>query len=100
MSSKLPQQLDLNMMANRWATILDPIVANPLSKAVILKNVELAAGSNIINHKLGRKLQGYYITRMRDAFAQIYDTQDDNSMPELTLLLNSSINIVVDMVVY
>jgi hypothetical protein len=100
MSSKLPQQLDWNMASNRWATILDPVIASPLSKAIILKNVELSTGANIINHKLGRKLQGYYITRMRDAFSEIYDTQETNSMPELTLLLNSSIDIVVDLVVY
>ena len=96
----LPQGLDLTMTQNTWAAAINPLLNNPLSKAQVLKNVSLTTGSNTINHKLGRKLQGYYVTRMRGVFSEIYDTQDSNTTPALTLTLNSSADVVVDIVVY
>lgn len=95
----LPQQLTWDMAQNRWASIIDPILSNPLSKAIILPSVTLTTGVNIINHKLGRKLQGWYITRIR-ASATVFDTQDANQSPQLTLQLTASANVVVDLVVF
>lgn len=96
----LPQKLDIDMMQNTWAAALNPLLNNPLSKAIILKDVVLTTGSNTINHRLGRKLQGWYIVRMRDTFSQVYDTQDSNQTPQLTLTLNSSANVTADIVVF
>lgn len=100
MSSKLPQQLDVNMMANRWATIIDPIIANPLNNGLILKNISLKTGNNVINHKLGRKLQGWYTVRVRNNAVTLYDTQDANQTPQLTLSLNASADCVIDLAVF
>lgn len=83
----------------RWASILNPLLSNPLLNGVVLKQVQLASGSNIINHKLGRKLQGFIITRQRGP-ANIYDTQDNNSMPDLTLHLESSASVSCDIYVF
>lgn len=86
-------------LQTNWASILNPIVDNPALKSIILKNISLIAGSNTINHKLGRKLQGYTLVRTRAA-STIYDTQDDNQRPELTLLLTASAPVVVDILVF
>lgn len=94
-SSKLPQRLSWDMASTLWATILGPLVANPVLQGIILQNVELSAGVNVINHKLGRKLQGWYPVRVRAA-AIFFDTQDTNRFPELTLQLTSSADCVVD----
>lgn len=95
----LPQQLNLTMMQNQWASQLDPMLRNPLNNAIILKEVSLVTGNNVINTKLGRTLQGWYIVRQRAA-ASVYDTQDSNTTPNLTLQLVSSAPVVVDLAVF
>lgn len=91
----LPQRLPLPLMQTQWAQQLDPVVSNQLVNGILLQSVFLSTGANSINHKLGRKLIGWVVTRKR-ASAEIYDTQDTNSMPQLTLNLNSSAPVTVD----
>lgn len=98
--AKLPQQLNLDMMQNRWATILEPIINNPVNNSVLLKNVPIITGTNVINHKLGRNLQGWMVTRMRSVYAQLYDLQDSNQIPGLTLVLVSDQDLTIDLVVF
>lgn len=98
-NNKLPQQLSLQMMQNRWGTILGPIVDNPLNNSIILKDIALTTGTNVINHKLGRKLQGWFPTRVR-ADATLYDQQDSNQMQDLTLVLVTSADVTIDLVVF
>jgi hypothetical protein len=86
-------------MQTTWAQQINPILENPLVKGLILPNIALAIGTNVINHKLGRKLQGYYITRKRAA-AQIYDQQDSNQTPQLTLVLVSDAVVTIDLAVF
>lgn len=59
----------------------------------------LSAGTNTINHLLGRTLQGYRIIRQRAA-ASIHDEQDDNQMPQLTLVLVSTASVVIDLEIF
>lgn len=96
---QLPKGLTLEMMQTKWASILDPLLGRQSLNLVILENVSLSTGANVVNHTLGRKLTGWRIVRIR-ALATIYDTQDSNSMPELTLLLTSSASVVVDLEVF
>lgn len=86
-------------MQTQWAQQLNPIIANPLVNGIILQSITLKAGSNTINHLLGQKLQGWYLIRKR-ASAEIYDTQDNNPTPQLTLLLTSDSPVVVDIAVF
>lgn len=103
MAGLLPQfqsdDKDFQLMQNAWAARINPLLKNPANNSLILKEVILTTGSNIVNHLLGRKLQGWAIIRKRAA-AEIYDTQDANSMPELTLTLTSSANVTVDLMVF
>lgn len=95
----LPQKLPLDMMQTQWAAQLNPIIANPALNNLILKNVSLVTGTNVINHRLARPLQGWNPTRIRSS-ASIYDMQDTNPTPSLTLILVSDANVVVDLVVF
>lgn len=90
---------DFQLMQTGWAQQLNPVIELPINSGILLKNVSLITGSNIVNHKLGRKLQGWIITRIR-ANETIYDTQDLNSTPQLNLLLTSSGNVIVDLLVF
>lgn len=90
---------DLVMLQNNWTRTLNPLIANPLNQGSILKNVALTTGTNVVNHLLGQKLQGWQIVRQRAA-AAIYDNQDTNQSPQLTLVLVSSANVSVDLMVF
>ena len=96
----LPQQLTFPQLMTKWASILNPVLSNPILASSILPNITLSAGNNVINHKLGRNLQGWKITRMRGVFAQVYDTQDSNQTPQLTLNLNASTGVIIDLEVF
>jgi len=89
----------MGLMQTAWATQLNPVIANPLAQGRLIQNVSLVSGANVINHQLGRKLQGWILTRQRSA-ASIYDTQDSNTMPALTLQLTSSAAVTVDLFVF
>lgn len=100
---KLPQfqggDQPFQLMQNRWASVLDPILACPIPQGILLPNVTLASGDNVVNHRLGRELQGWIIVRQRAA-SQLYDKQDSNTRPALTLLLNASAPVSVDLFVF
>lgn len=85
----LPQGLPLQQMQNTWGTALDPLVANPLTQGQMLTNIVLVNGTTVINHRLGRKLIGWFIVGI-NAAATVYDNQPANQMPQLTLSLTSN----------
>jgi len=87
------------LLQTNWAQQLNPIIQDPMSNNVILKNVVLTTGLNVINHKLGRNLQGWVLVRQR-ASASIFDAQDSNPNTALTLYLNSNANVTVDIMVF
>ncbi len=87
----------LNQMQTKWRGILNPLLAKPQS--IILTNVSLINGTTVINHLLGRPLQGWKPVRVR-ASATIYDSQDSNQTPAVTLVLVSSAAVVVDLEVF
>jgi ABC-type cobalamin transport system ATPase subunit len=78
----LPQKLSLDQMQTKWAAEIDLVV-----------------GQNIIDHKLGRALQGWTVTRKRAA-ASIYDLQDTNPHPSRTLILFSDAVVTIDLSVF
>jgi hypothetical protein len=90
---------EFSMHQTQWAKEINPLLNNPVSNGVLLKSVVLASGDNTINHTLGRNLQGWVLVRVRAA-ATIYDKQDTNKMPELTLVLNASAAVTVDLYVF
>ena len=78
----------------------DNMVTRTQNNSIILENISLVAGKkNIINHKLGRKLQGWQLSRVRSE-ARVWDTQDSNPSPNLTLWLHAGIDVSVDIEVY
>lgn len=76
----------LQMMQNRWAAILNPVISNPLNVVTILESVSLVSGANTINHLLQRKMQGWFILDL-NAAVTIYRSQPMN---DKTLVLTSS----------
>lgn len=90
---------NINQLQQNIITSINPLIKNPLNSGQILQNVKLAIGMNVIPTGLNRKLQGWFVVRLR-ALSDIYDQQDNNSNPGVTLLLNSSAQVVVDLYVF
>lgn len=93
------QDPDLNKVQDNLTRTLNPVFNTPILEGNLLQKIPLLTGSNTINHKLGRTLIGWMITRQRGA-ASIYDAQDLNSMPASTLILISSAPAIVDIYVF
>ena len=78
------------------------VEACPLLDGHLLEDIELTNGDNEIDHKLGRDLKGWIITRHRETPSNIVDRQKTNNATDRTLILNSSVAtaIVVDIWVF
>lgn len=98
MAANLPQfQSDdrpFQMMQNQWASILTPVLNSPIVNGRLITGQALINGATTINHRLDRKLQGWVIVG-NNAAATIYDSQTTNTMPDKTLILNSSAACIV-----
>lgn len=87
------------MMQNQWSSTLNPLLDNAINQGIFLPNIQLSSGDTVINHKLAHTLRGWIITRKRGP-AEIYDNQATNPFPQLTLTLNSSADVNVDLYVF
>ena len=89
----------INNIQNNIEKTIDTIVSKNQNDSILLQNISLKTGDNIISHKLNKKITGWYIVRLRQP-AIIYDTQDTNTQPNLTLLLTSDIDVIIDLLVF
>jgi hypothetical protein len=93
------QDRELNQVQQNLVRSLTPLLSLSLLNGVILSGIVLASGDNTVSHTLGRTLTGWFLVRKRGT-AVIYDKQDTNSLPELTLVLNASAGETVDIYVF
>lgn len=94
------QTTEINIIQDNVENAFSYLLKDPFTSATLLKNVKLVAGQdNIINHLLGRNLIGWILVRKRGP-GDIWDKQDENTIPNLTLILNTSQDVVVDLRVY
>jgi len=89
----------VNMLQTTWSSALNPLLANPLSSMVVLKDIVLAIGSNTINHLLNRTLQGWIVVR-QNGVANLYDDQAANPLQNKTLILISDAAVTVNLIVF
>jgi len=70
---------------------LRSVEACPLLDGHLLEDVELANGLTDVDHKLGRKLKGWFLTRTRTlAGGDICDKQSQHKQEEQILRLSST----------
>jgi len=97
--SSLPQKLPWDKASTVWSTILTPTIQSPIVNGNLLTNQALINGVTVINHKLGRELQGWIIVGA-DGIADVYDNQASNPIPNLTLSLTSNAAVTVSLWVF
>lgn len=90
----------INKLQENIEEVVSPFVKNLLLDGFILSNIALVTGQdNVINHKLGRKLQGWILIG-NDSNAVVYDNQSNNTLPNSTLLLKASANCIIKLYVF
>lgn len=89
------QDLTIQLMQTRWKALLDPLLSSQLLDGLLLTNLSLAIGANRINHLLGRRQIGWFLTDIAGP-AQIYRSApfDDKTL-ELTTNASVDINLWV-----
>lgn len=75
------------------------IISSEILDGILLTNISLTTGLNEVSHKLGRKIRGWIVVRKR-ANVDIWDEQDSNKKPGLTLRLQASGAVVADLWVF
>ena len=83
-------------MVTRWASILNPVLVNPMTNVSILLNVQLKVGANSIPHLLGQQQQGWFFVD-KQAAGDAYRTAPFN---DKTLTLTSTTAMTVDIGVF
>jgi len=90
---------NINQLQQNILQALRPIIQNPIANGSVLVGQSLVVGNNTINHGLGRALQGWIVVGISGA-STIYDNQATNKNTNLTLILNSSAAVVVNIYVF
>lgn len=93
---------DVNIMRiqDNIESAIAPVLRNVILNSVLLKDIELTASvANEISHKLAQNLTGWVLIRNR-ANAVVWDEQDTNKNAKRTLILQTSANTVVDLLVF
>lgn len=85
-----------SLFQSSWSSQINPFLANPSNKCLLIKNISLISGTTIINHLLGRQMQGWRIADI-NGVANIYRSQPFNN---LTLTLVSSAAVTVNLEVF
>lgn len=96
MSAPLSQNLDWELANSQWASALNPIIANPIATPEIIKNVPLKMGINVVNHSLGRVMQGFFIIDIQGP-ATVYRSSPFNAT---TLILTSNSAVTLSLGVF
>lgn len=94
--SQLSTQLTLDQLLTRWSSQINPVISNPLNLANMITNQPLINGVTVINHRLGRKMQGWYLIDIQGA-ATVYRSAPFN---DLTLTLTSNAAVIVNIGVF
>lgn len=81
----------MQLMQTKWKAQLDPLLGLPLNNGALLKGVSLNNGVTVINHKLGRMMQGWIVADV-NGLASIYRSQPLNDKT-LTLTSNAAVQI-------
>lgn len=82
---QLPLKLPWDLASPRWASILNPLLASPLTQGQQI-SVDLVAGANTIYHSLGQAPQGWIVVDVNAAIT-LFRSQPFNTK---TLTLTAS----------
>lgn len=87
---------NLSILQTAWSAMINPFLSRPTNQMNVLENVSLINGATVIDHKLGRQMQGWTILDINGA-ASVYRSAP---FSPLTITLTSSAAVVVKLGVF
>lgn len=85
------------LMQTRWKSELDPVISNSILGGLLISEVSItSASANIINHRLNRKMIGWFQTDI-NASATLYRSA---ALNDKTLTLTSNNDCVISLWVF
>lgn len=79
---------NLMLLQTQWGNLINPTINNPLMNGNFIKGINVGETSVAINHGLGRKYQGYIITRQYNGFSVVIDALGQNPAVNIELVAN------------
>jgi hypothetical protein len=89
------QDIEINRLQDNVGDGFNTVLNAGILDYNIVSNQVLAVGDNIVNHKLGRAVIGWFIIRKRGP-GNFYDKQDSNPTPTKNIVINSDSAVTVD----
>lgn len=89
----------INLIQDRILEGLNFSLSNVLTDAQLIDSLSLTTGNNVVSHKLGRKLLGWFVVRINAAIT-LFDTQATNLLSDKTLNLTASGPAIASLVVF
>lgn len=86
---------EVNQLQNNVAQALNPVTENPIVNGIYLtgtngNGVSLASGTNVINHKLGRKALGCFIAALSNS-STAYVSLDSFTATTITIVTSGAV---------
>lgn len=90
---------DLDVVQRNVKEFSTQLENNPILDGITIENISLSSsGANTINHKLGRKIKGWIITKIQ-ANANVWESSTQ-PLPSSTLVLETSANCTISLYVF
>jgi len=94
-----PKEYELDVVQRNVKEFAGQLEKNVILDGVLIEDIDLvSASSNTVNHKLGRKIKGWFITRI-DANANVWENSTQ-PLPKSTIVLDTSANCKVSLYVF
>ena len=91
---------DLQRVQENTDNAFRQFLRNALLDSAFLETIDLVTGQdNVINHTLNRPLRGWFPVR-KSAEATLWDTQAINTLPSRTLVLQTSADVTISLIVF
>lgn len=94
--AQLPLIDPTDKLQQRWKSVLDPLLAKELTQGNLLQNISLLSGDNILSHRLGRMMTGWFVVD-QNAGVTLYRSA---ALNDKTLTLNASAPVTVSLWVF
>lgn len=86
---------EVTRLQSHIKTTLNPLLELPISDGILIKNLTINTSDTLIDHKLGRKPEGFLITRLRTN-AVIYESATSNDEDNRMIILIASATATAD----
>ena len=94
-----PKEYELDTVQRNVKEFAGQLEKNVVLDGILLENISLlSASSNTVNHKLGRKIKGWIVTKIQ-ANANVWENSTQ-PLPSSTLILDVSADCTVSLYVF